>query len=201
MNFHEYKYLVSSDLYRVDADMRTKTLIMSVLLGNETYQYNFWMRTCAYTRSHGLFKFIVYPFAKIMLNHYEYKFGISIPYTTDIGCGFYIGHFGTIVVNGRCKIGNNFNISHGVTLGVSNRGDKKGYPEIGNDVYLGPGAKIIGAIKIGNNVAVGANCVVTKDVPDNAVVVGVPGKIISYLGSQGYVENTDYYTYLQKPAS
>ena len=192
MNFHSYKYLILTDLYRINADIRTRTLIKAVLLGNETYQYNFWMRTCAYTRMHGLFKYIFYPFAKFILNHYEYKFGISIPYTTNIGSGFYIGHFGTIVVNGRSKIGNNFNISHGVTLGVSNRGDKKGYPEIGHNVYLGPGSKIIGAIKIGNNVAVGANCVVTKDVPDNAVVVGVPGKIISYLGTQGYVENTDY---------
>ena len=192
MNFHNYKYLILTDLYRINADMRIRTLIKAVFLGNETYQYNFWMRTCAYTRMHRLFKYIFYPFSKFILNHYEYKFGISIPYTTDIGSGFYIGHFGTIVVNGRSKIGNNFNISHGVTLGVSNRGDKKGYPEIGHNVYLGPGSKIIGAIKIGNNVAVGANCVVTRDVPDNAVVVGVPGKIISYLGSQGYVENTDY---------
>ena len=103
-------------------------------------------------------KFIIFPIAKMMLNHYEYKFGISIPYSTQIGSGFYIGHFGTIVVNGCSHIGSNCNISHGVTLGVSNRGEKKGYPTLGNNVYLGPGAKIIGAITLGNNVAVGANC-------------------------------------------
>jgi serine O-acetyltransferase len=50
----------------------------------------------------------------------------------------------------------------------------------------------VGAVRIGNDVAIGANCVVTKDVPDHAVVVGVPGKIVSYEGSTGYVQNTDY---------
>ena len=73
-----------------------------------------------------------------------------------------------------------------------NRGKKKGYPQLGDNVYIGPGAKIIGAIRIGNNVAIGANCVVTKDIPDNAVVVGIPGKVISNQGSVGYVNRTDY---------
>jgi len=89
-------------------------------------------------------------------------------------------------------IGKNCNISHQVTLGIANRGTHKGVPIIGDNVYIGPGAKIIGDINIGNNVAIGANCVVTKDVPDNAVVVGVPGKVISYEGSMGYVNKTNY---------
>ena len=76
---------------------------------------------------------------------------------------------------------------------------KKGSPIIGDNVYIATGAKIIGAIKIGNNVAIGANCVVTKDIPDNAVVVGVPGKVISYEGSKGYVNNTDYDSFLTNP--
>lgn len=192
MKYDDYRFMVLSDLYRINADIRTTTLVKSVILGNETYQYNFWMRTCAFVRSHVILKFMLYPFARLMLNHYEYKYGISIPYETSIGSGFYIGHFGGIVVNGFSRIGCNCNISHGVTLGMANRGDKKGFPEIGNNVYLGPGSKVIGAVRIGNNVAVGANCVVTKDVPDNAVVVGIPGKVISYNGTQAYVDNTDY---------
>ena len=59
-------------------------------------------------------------------------------------------------------------------------------------MFVGPGAKILGAVIIGNNVAIGANCVVVKDVPDNAVVAAGPGEVISYKGSSGYVENTDY---------
>ena len=121
-----------------------------------------------------------------------YKLGISIPPDTQIGSGFYIGHFGGIVVNRRCVIGKNCNISQGVTLGQANRGKNKGYPTLGDNVYIGPGAKIVGAVKIGNNVAIGANCVVTKDIPDDSVVVGIPGRIISKEGSKGYVNRTDY---------
>ena len=192
MDFIEYKIHISSDLYRIEGNISFRTLIRHLIKGEETYQYNFWMHTCRYSRQHTILKFLLYPFAKIMLNHYKFKFGISIPYETQIDNGFYIGHFGGIVISRKSKIGKNFNISHGVTLGMANRGRNKGYPEIGDNVYIGPGAKIVGAIKIGNNVAIGANCVVTKDIPDNAVVVGVPGKIISYDGNAGYVDNTDY---------
>jgi len=127
-----------------------------------------------------------------IVSHYTFKYGISIPPETVIGSGFYIGHFGGIVVSPKSKIGKNCNISQGVTIGQTNRGSRKGFPIIGNNVYIGPGAKIIGGVTIGNDVAVGANCVVTKDVPDNAVVVGVPGRVISYDGSRGYINNTDY---------
>ncbi len=65
-------------------------------------------------------------------------------------------------------------------------------PVIGDNVYIGSGAKIIGSVNVGNNVAIGANAVLTKDVPDNAVVVGVPAKVISYKGSMGYIDRTDY---------
>ncbi|MBT2738092.1 serine O-acetyltransferase [Bacillus sp. ISL-7] len=104
----------------------------------------------------------------------------------------YIGHFGGITVNERSVIGDNLNLSQGVTIGRASRGVNEGYPTIGNNVCIGPGAKIVGAVKIGNNVAIGANCVVTKDVPDNGVVVGVPGKVISNKGSYGYVNKIDY---------
>ena len=96
------------------------------------------------------------------------------------------------MINGRSVIGKNCNISQGVTLGQANRGQNKGYPILGDNIYIGPGAKIVGAVKIGNNVAIGANCVVTKDVPDNSVVIGIPGKVISQKGSKDYVTKTDY---------
>ncbi|MER2599295.1 MAG: serine O-acetyltransferase [Caldilineales bacterium] len=155
-------------------------------------KYNFWLRTCVYTKSNRFLKHFVRPFAKFFLRRYRYKFGISIPPRTKIGSGFYIGHFGNIVVNPYSEIGKNCNISPGVTIGQANRGRNKGYPIIGDNVYIGPGAKIIGAVRIGNDVAIGANCVVTKDIPDNSVVVGIPGKVISQEGSKGYINKTDY---------
>lgn len=112
-----------------------------------------------------------------------------LPYDTKIGKGFYIGHFSGIVVSGAAIIGDNCNISQGVTIGVAGKGENRGVPQIGNNVYMAAGAKLIGKIKIGNNVAIGANAVVTHDVPENAVVVGIPAKVISMEGSNIFIGN------------
>lgn len=191
MTFSEYRYLILSDLYRVTGSAGISILIKSALWGG-SFRYVFWMRTCLYLSKTPWLKYSIYPLAKYFLYRLTYKFGISIPPETPIGEGFYIGHFGGIVVNPCSRIGRNCNISHGVTLGQANRGRNKGYPVIGDNVYLGPGSKVIGAVTVGNNVAIGANCVVTKDVPDNSVVVGVPGRVISQEGSVGYINNTGY---------
>lgn len=63
---------------------------------------------------------------------------------------------------------------------------------LGDNIFIGPGAKIIGAVKIGNNIVIGANCVVTRDIPDNSVVVGIPGRVISQDGAKWYINRTDY---------
>lgn len=149
-------------------------------------KFSYWMRLCCALRGKKIW-LPLYVIALKRFNHYKFKFGISIPFITKIGKGFYIGHFGCIVVNPATVIGDNVNISQGVTIGATNRGGRMGVATIGNCVYIGPGAKIIGAISIGNNVAIGANAVVTHDVPDNAVVAGIPAKILSMNGAEGYV--------------
>jgi serine O-acetyltransferase len=101
--------------------------------------------------------------------------GIEIPRQVQIGAGFYIGHFGGITISPEVKIGSNCNISQQVTIGISGRGEKRGVPTIGNNVYIAPGAKIFGKIEIGNNVKIGANAVIHKSVPDNAIAVLNPG--------------------------
>ena len=151
-------------------------------------RFCFWMRLCCVLRGKKAL-LPLYALALWRYNHYQYKYGINISFVTHIGKGFYIGHFGCIVVHPNTVIGNNVNISQGVTIGQTNRGPKSGVPKIGDGVYIGPGAKIIGAIHIGNNVAIGANAVVTHDVPDNAVVVGVPARVISMNGAEEYVNN------------
>jgi len=191
MTFKEYKYLVLADLYRISGSIQLTALLRHVLRGG-SYKYVFWMRTCQYTRASRVLRYCVYPFARLLLGRYRYRLGISIPPETCVGSGLYIGHFGGVVVNKNSVIGRNCNISQGVTLGQSNRGSKTGCPIVGNNVYIGPGAKIIGAVRIGNDVAIGANCVVTRDVPDHSVVVGVPGKVVSQGGSVGYCNRTDY---------
>jgi len=118
----------------------------------------------------------------VITNVLEIILGIHIPWTADIGKGFYIGHFGGIWL-GNIKMGEYCNISQGVTIGIGGRGEFRGVPEIGDRVYIGPGAKIFGKIRIGNNVAIGANAVVSKSLPDNAVAVGNPARIVGYEGS------------------
>lgn len=155
---------------------------------NPGFRYTFWLRSCSYLSG----RFLLYPlylYVRWRVRICSYKFGIQIPVRTHIGKGLCIGHFGSIVINPDAVLGSNISILQGATIGRSQRGPRKGEPVIGDCVYIGPGAKIIGAVKIGNNVVVGANAVVTKDVPDNAVVAGVPAKIISMKGSTDYIRN------------
>jgi serine O-acetyltransferase len=118
----------------------------------------------------------------------EVTTGIQILPDIDIGPGLYIGHFGNIFIGGPTKVGKFCNFSQENTIGIAGRGEKRGIPEIGDFVYVAPGAKIIGKIKIGNHVAIGANAVVTKSVPDDAVVAGIPAKIINFKSSRDFIE-------------
>ena len=103
--------------------------------------------------------------------------GVSIAPSCDIGPGLYIGHTGCVFFYHTVVAGRNLSIGQQVTIGTKGLG-VKGAPVIGDNVYIGVGAKVLGPIKIGNNARIGANAVVIKDVPDNATVVGVPGKVI-----------------------
>jgi serine O-acetyltransferase len=111
--------------------------------------------------------------------------GIDIPRTCSIGPGLYIGHFGGIILSPRTVMGSNCNLSHDVTIGVAGEGSSAGVPVIGDDVYIAPGAKLFGKIRIGNDVKIGANAVVYRDVPDHAVVVLDPGfRVVSFKGNR-----------------
>jgi serine O-acetyltransferase len=127
-------------------------------------------------------------FYLLLLRHYMYKYGFQIG--GKIGKGFYIGHFGTIVTNHDVIIGNNCNIAHGVTIGVTRRGSKAGSPRIGDEVWIGTGAVLVGKILIGNNVLIAPAAYVNFDVPDNSIVIGNPGKIKPCQdATDGYINN------------
>lgn len=113
--------------------------------------------------------------------------GIDIAPQATIGPGLYIGHFGGVFIGGDAVLGNNVSLSQGVTIGVAGRWGSRGTPVIGDRVYVAPGAKLIGPITIGDDVAVGANAVVTRNVADRAVVGGVPARVISSRGSFDFV--------------
>ena len=99
--------------------------------------------------------------------------GIELPCEAEVGPGFVIDHFGGIVVSGYARFGARCRIRNGVVVGLSRVENPVG-PVIGDDVDIGAGAKVLGAIRIGNRVLIGANAVVVKDVPDDHVAVGVP---------------------------
>ena len=103
--------------------------------------------------------------------------GIQIPVGTKIGKGFYIGHFGTIIVSRDAEIGENCSIAAGAVIGLS-LGKNKGVPKIGDRVVIGTKTTIIGNIHIGDNVLIGPSTFINFDVPANSIVLGNPGKII-----------------------
>ena len=110
-----------------------------------------------------------------ILNHQlAIRLGYSIPKNV-FGPGLCLVHYGTIVVSPKAQIGENCRIHPSTSIG-----DYNGAPTIGNNVYIGPGAKLFGDITVGNNVAIGANSVVNSNIPDNVTVGGIPAKVISY---------------------
>jgi serine O-acetyltransferase len=113
--------------------------------------------------------------------------GISIPASVKIGHSFYIGHFGGIILNAKTILGNNCNISQGVTIGVSGQGDKRGVPKIGNNVYIGANAVLAGNIVVEDNVLIGACSLVNTNIAANSVMLGVPAIKVSEKSSEGYV--------------
>jgi serine O-acetyltransferase len=102
--------------------------------------------------------------------------GIDLPCEVEVGRRLCIEHFGGIIISGDTKIGDDVVIRDGVTIGLRRRG-VRGAPVIGDRVDIGTGAKILGSIRIGNDVAIGANAVVLEDVPDDCIAVGVPAKV------------------------
>ncbi|MEW6511412.1 MAG: serine acetyltransferase [Bacteroidota bacterium] len=117
----------------------------------------------------------------VYLNHRMMaKWGIQIDVETKIGEGFLIFHYGGIFVGSEAVIGNNVSISHNVTIGLSGEGRRRGAPVIGNNVYIAPGANVSGKIRVGNNARIGANAMVNKDVPDNALVQAPPMQVVVF---------------------
>lgn len=101
-------------------------------------------------------------------------YGLEITVTQEIGGGLYIAHpYGTVIMPER--IGKNCSIISNVTIGLRN---ERSFPVIGDNVFIGAGARILGGICIGDRVKVGANAVVIQDVPDDVTVVGIPAKVI-----------------------
>jgi serine O-acetyltransferase len=191
MTWQKCRGLIVSDLWRHNGRGGVGDF-WRLFLSTPGFRYTVLLRLYAWSRETRWCALGARQSIVLLLHHYAIRFGIDISRDTRIGSGFYIGHFGGICVNQGVVIGDNCNISQGVTLGQANRGERVGCPVIGNNVYIAPGAKIIGRIRVGDGAAIGANAVVINDVAPHTTVGGIPARAISDQGSEGYVNRTDY---------
>jgi serine O-acetyltransferase len=133
-----------------------------------------------YKISHFLYKRKRFLIARLISEKAKRKTGIEIHPGATIGKNLFIDHGMGVVIGETCIIGDNVTLFHGVTLGGTGKEKGKRHPTIGNNVFIGSGAKILGNITIGNSVKIGANSVILESIPDNVTVVGIPGKIIKH---------------------
>jgi len=157
------------------------------------------MRLCGYLRSQRWSRFGFYHLCLWIHRRMQVRYGVYLEFSTQVGPGLYLGHPLGIVVNTRSVIGANCTLSHGVTLGQTHARSKyPGVPTIGDRVYLGCGSKILGGIRIGDDAVIAPNAVVAADVPPRAVAGGIPARVISEVGSTGYVSNLSELTEKQQ---
>lgn len=166
--------LLSEDIARLKKNCCSKANFITELLSPgfvTILSYRFWSY-CVRNR------LPVFPIRVICEKFIELITSSSVPSQCKIGGGLRIQHFGQIMIHDSVTIGENATIYNNVTIGLQHDDDTQG-PILGDNVYIGTGAKILGSIKIGNNVSIGANAVVLCDVPDNSLAVGIPARIIT----------------------
>lgn len=140
------------------------------ILRHREYHYNV-------MNSKGIFNKILYKYYTLLYNRMSVKLGYYLPMNV---CdeGLHINHFGLLIINDHARIGKNFNVHQGVNIGVNI--DPLESPQIGDNVFVGPGVKIYGGITIADNIAIAAGSVVTKSfTTPNVTIGGVPAKIIN----------------------
>lgn len=138
----------------------------------------------AYRISHRLKSMGVPFFPRAISQLARWLTGVEIHPSAKIGTGFFIDHGMGVVIGETAEIGDYVTLFQGVTLGGTGKERGKRHPTLGNHVVVGAGAKILGGITIGDNVKIGANSVVLKNVAANSTVIGVPGRVIKSQGER-----------------
>lgn len=173
-----------SDLYRYYGAVSKEAFLRAI--ADPGYYFTLHWRCAKAKKKTTLFGFL----SRVFYKQAFVRFGYQIPRAVAIGKGLRISHFGGLVINMEAVIGDNCYLSHGVTIGKTNRGVLKGVPMIGDYVWIGPGAVIVGAVTIGDNVLIAPNAYVNVSVPSNSIVIGNPAKIFSKENAtEGYITN------------
>ena len=183
-------YLFKYDYYRYFGNYKCGFINRVLMRIPPELQFLRAFRKAQYYRGKKIFM-LQYLYWELKMRRIATKTHIQIPTVTKIGKGFYIGHFGRVIINPRAILGKNITINTGVTIGQTNRGKKQGVPTIADNVWIGTNAVIVGGISIGADVMIAPNSFVNFDVPPHSVVVGNPAKIISRENAtEGYIERT-----------
>lgn len=175
---------ISMDLPRYNFGNK-KIGFISIIFSKPGFRFMFFFRLCQEFKKGSAIGLL----ARLILKFLTILYGFQIPHSTRIAKGLFLAHWGNIIINRSVVIGENCNISQGVTIGQVNRGKMKGTPVIGDRVWIGTNAVIVGNVKIGNDALIAPLSYVNFNVPPKAVILGNPGKIVSYNSSAGYVNN------------
>ena len=166
---------IQKDLYRILGCKKNRIGIL-LNLYNPEFVFLFYLRCANYHyKKKNRLKFL---FFKFFWRHYSIKYGYEIHYKCEIAPGLKLVHRGGVVVNSSAKIGHNVTLQKGCTIGSNRRGKKCGVPSIGDNVWIGANAAIIGKVTIGDDVMIAPNSYINFDVPSHSVCVGNPAKII-----------------------
>jgi serine O-acetyltransferase len=190
---------IREDISRyIDTNTYTIMDVIKCIYRDECLQFIICFRVCQSVLKidniiiRSIVKFI---FITLIYRSLSILLGIHISIDCTIAPGIYIGHPGCIFI-GATKLGKYCNISHEVTIGIGKLQSNTAIPIIGDYVYIGPGAKLFGDITIGNNVSIGANAVVSKTIPNGAIVMGNPGRIVGYQDKNEQIHNIANKTYV-----
>lgn len=181
MTWDKTKNYIKCDMYRNLESCTRKDIIKAFFTQNSLTGFLLYFRLChhfAMLEKKNFFQFLLHSFCYIRFRKLQRRCGIELNQHTQIGGGLRLPHRGGIVIHVKAVIGNNCEIMQGVTIGNNIMKSRDEVANIGDEVLLCAGAKIIGKVTIGNTVIVGANAVVTKDVADNTMVGGVPAREI-----------------------
>lgn len=183
-----------SDMCRyIEADLRSRgshPFLRSFVL-DPVFRFTVFLRLNEYLQNSNK-SLLIRVLPLIYFRKLSIRLGFSVPVNV-FGAGLAIVHYGLLIVNPAARVGRNCRIHAGVNIGgaagFTEAGDTSvRAPVIGHDCYIGPGAKIFGAVTIGDSCVIGANAVVNKSFPEDSVTIaGIPARVVSQAGSQGKV--------------
>lgn len=178
-----------ADLYRWEGDISVLKKLKWLLVPR--YRIVYLKRKCElHADKKHYIRFLFYRFFyQIHISIYSTEIGRRV----KIGKGFIIRHLGAIAIHNDVVLGNNVELLNGVTIGYERRGKRQGAPTIGNNVWIGSNAVIVGKVEVGSDILIAPGAFVNFDVPDHSIVIGNPGVIIrKENATKGYMDNIDY---------